>query len=60
MWDASVAYVNTQDASPNFAEAVANFLHQNDDDPPAISTTTNAPTSTTATSTSTTSTFLDK
>ena len=66
MWDASTAYANTQDASPNFAEAVAQFLHQNDDDPAAVSTTIKSLISTTATatatasSTSTTSIFLDK
>ncbi|KAI9260646.1 glycoside hydrolase superfamily, partial [Phascolomyces articulosus] len=29
MWDASAAYANTQDASPNYAAAVAGFLHNN-------------------------------
>ncbi|KAI7853268.1 glycoside hydrolase superfamily [Circinella umbellata] len=60
MWDASVAYANTQDATPNFAEAIAKFIHQDIDDSSVNLHATKLPTGTTrSTATVTTSTSLD-
>ncbi|KAG2224362.1 hypothetical protein INT45_006762, partial [Circinella minor] len=59
MWDASVAYANTQDATPNFAEAIAKFLHQDFDYSSANVHTTKSPTRTRSTAIVTTSTSLD-